>query len=153
MHDAIGAGFLRSWAVPERDGRRRQPDGSGNVIITQNDYRFGDGRCGVDWSMDGGRTWGSQLAPSGFTAPGFTAPRHYWDAGGDTSVGFDSTGEAYLMCQVFNRGTTSDLGGDASAFFLFRSADGGASWSFPGRRSCRATAPAPTASASSTRST
>ena len=103
-----------------------------NVIITQNDYRFGDGRCGVDWSMNGGRTWGSQLAPSGFTAPGFTAPRHYWDAGGDTSVAYDSTGEAYLMCQVFNRGTTSDLGGDASAFFVFRSADGGASWSFPG---------------------
>jgi hypothetical protein len=103
-----------------------------NVLISQNDYRFGDGRCGVDWSLDGGRTWGSQLAPSGFTAPGFTAPRHYWDAGGDTSVGFDSTGEAYLMCQVFNRGPTSDLDGNASGFFLFRSADGGASWSFPG---------------------
>ena len=75
---------------------------------------------------------GKPVGAPGFTAPGFTAPRHYWDAGGDTSVGFDSTGEAYLMCQVFNRGPTSDLGGDASAFFVFRSADGGASWSFPG---------------------
>ncbi len=36
------------------------------------------------------------------------------------------------MCQEFNRGSTSDLGGDGSAFLLFRSADGGASWSFPG---------------------
>jgi hypothetical protein len=107
----------------------RNPD---NVLISQNDYRFGDGRCGVNWSLDGGRHWGSQLPPSGFSAPGFHAPRHYWDAGGDTSVGFDSSGEAYLLCQEFNRGATSDLGGDASALLLFRSADGGASWSFPG---------------------
>ena len=108
------------------------PQNPRNILISQNDYRFSDGRCGVNWSMNGGRTWGSELAPSGFTAPGFTAPRHYWDAGGDTSVGFDSSGEAYLMCQVFNRGSTSDLGGDGSAFIVFRSADGGASWSFPG---------------------
>lgn len=103
-----------------------------NIVASQNDYRRGDGTCGVDWSKDGGRRWGSAVAPIGFSAPGFNAPRHYWDAGGDTSVGFDSSGEAYLMCQVFNRGATSDLGGNASAFFIFRSADGGASWSFPG---------------------
>ena len=108
------------------------PTNPRNILISQNDYRFSDGRCGINWSMDGGRTWGSQLAPQGFSAPGFAAPRHYWDAGGDTSVGFDSSGEAYLMCQQFNRGGTSDLGGDGSAFLLFRSADGGASWSFPG---------------------
>ncbi len=102
------------------------------IVASQNDYRRGDGTCGTDWSKDGGKRWGSTVAPIGFSAPGFTAPRHYWDAGGDTSVAFDSTGEAYLMCQAFNRGATSDLGGDASAFFLFRSADGGASWSFPG---------------------
>ena len=39
----------------------RNPD---NVLISQNDYRFGDGRCGVDWSLDGGHTK-SQLVPLG----------------------------------------------------------------------------------------
>ncbi len=103
-----------------------------NVVASQNDYRRGDGTCGTDWSNDGGRKWGSTVAPIGFTAPGFTAARHYWDAGGDPSSAFDSSGEAYLMCLAFNRGVTSDLGGDGSGIFLFRSGDGGASWSFPG---------------------
>ena len=107
-----------------------------NVIASQNDYRRGDANCGVDWSNDGGTHWGSTTAPMNFTTPGFTAARHYWNAGGDTSVAFDSGGEAYLMCQVFDRGSVVDLGlpqaFGASGFLLFRSADGGASWSFQG---------------------
>ncbi|HET6747815.1 MAG TPA: sialidase family protein [Actinomycetes bacterium] len=48
-------------------------------------------------------------------------------------MAFDSGGEAYLFCLAFNRGTpTSDSGLPASGLFLFRSADGGASWNFPG---------------------
>ncbi|HXJ63661.1 MAG TPA: exo-alpha-sialidase, partial [Actinomycetota bacterium] len=84
------------------------PTDPSNVIASQNDYRRGDANCGVDWSMDGGKRWGSTTAPMTFTQPGFTNPRHYWHAGGDTSVGFDSSGEAYLMCQVFGRGATAD---------------------------------------------
>jgi hypothetical protein len=113
-----------------------------NVIASQNDYRRGDANCGVDWSMDGGKRWGSETAPMSFTTPGFVHARHYWHAGGDTSVGFDSSGEAYLMCQVFGRGATADEESGAfgpSAFLLFRSADGGASWSFPGSTVARAT--------------
>jgi hypothetical protein len=30
--------------------------------------------------------------------------REYWEAGGDTSVAWDTRGNAYLSCQVFNRG-------------------------------------------------
>ena len=108
-------------------------------LISQNDYREGDGHCGVDWSIDGGKHWGSQLAPMGFGLPILDngGVRHYWTSGGDTSVAFDSTGEAYLMCQVFDRGFATDERGPlspfgASAFMIFRSADGGASWSFPG---------------------
>jgi hypothetical protein len=105
-----------------------------HLVAGQNDYRRGDGACGADWSRDGGRHWGSELAPLGFTAPGITGgARHYWDASGDPSVAFDSSGEAYLFCLAFNRGTpTSDSGLPASGLFLFRSADGGASWNFPG---------------------
>jgi hypothetical protein len=112
-----------------------------NVIASQNDYRRGDANCGVDWSTDGGKRWGSTTAPMTFTTPGFTHARHYWHAGGDTSVGFDSSGEAYLMCQVFGRGATADEENGAfgpSAFLLFRSADGGASWSFQGSTVTRA---------------
>jgi hypothetical protein len=105
-----------------------------HLVAGQNDYRRGDGACGADWSRDGGRHWGSELAPLSFTAPGITGgARHYWDASGDPSVAFDSGGEAYLFCLAFNRGTpTSDSGLPASGLFLFRSADGGASWNFPG---------------------
>ena len=47
-------------------------------------------------------------------------------------MAFDSSGEAYLFCLAFNRGTpTSDVNVLASGLLLFRSADGGASWSFP----------------------
>ena len=109
------------------------PRNPNNVLASQNDYRRGDGACGADFSLDGGGHWGSELVPIGFTAPGFTGARHYWDASGDTSVAFDASGEAYLLCQAFNRGApTSDVNVAASGIFLFRSADGGASWSFPG---------------------
>ncbi len=114
------------------------PKNPQNILISQNDYRRGDGSCGVDFSFDGGKSWGSELAPIGFGRAIFkNGLRHYWTSGGDTSVGFDSTGEAYLMCQVFDRPfPTNDVGDNAafgpSGFMILRSADGGASWSFPG---------------------
>lgn len=108
------------------------PNDPDNVIVGQNDYRNGDGSCGFDYSLDGGDTFGDGLLAESFTAPGFTAPRHYWDASGDPVVAFDSDGYAYYACLQFNRGATSDLGGNASGLFVYRSADGGASWTFPG---------------------
>ncbi|MGH2637581.1 MAG: hypothetical protein ACRDHU_15735, partial [Actinomycetota bacterium] len=75
-----------------------------NVIFGQNDYRNGDGSCGFDYSLDGGRHFGDGLLPESFTAPGFVAPRHYWDASGDPVVAFDSSGYAYYACLQFNRG-------------------------------------------------
>jgi hypothetical protein len=47
-------------------------------------------------------------------------------------VAFAASGEAYYSCLVFDRGSTSDTNSNASGFMLFRSHDGGASWSFPG---------------------
>jgi hypothetical protein len=108
------------------------PKNSRHLLAGQNDYRRGDGGCGADWSYDGGRHWGSELAPLSFTAPGFTQARHYWDASGDPSVAFDSSGEAYLFCLAFNRAPpASDVQSAASALVLFRSGNGGASWNFP----------------------
>jgi len=124
--------FLGRGQAQNETGVAVNPRNPRNVLIGQNDYRRGDGVCGADWSLDGGRHWGSELLPISFTAPGFTAARHYWDAGGDTSVAFDSSGEAYLFCLAFNRPAgTSDVNGTASGLFLFRSANGGASWNFP----------------------
>jgi hypothetical protein len=133
------AGYLGRGESQNETAVAVNPTNGANVLISQNDYREGDGHCGVDWSLDGGKHWGSQLAPMSFGRPVLDngGVRHYWTSGGDTSVAFDSTGEAYLMCQVFDRGYPTDERGanaafGASAFMIFRSADGGASWSFPG---------------------
>ena len=126
-------GFFGRSQGQNETGVAVNPRNPRHLVAGQNDYRRGDGACGADWSRDGGRHWGSELAPLSFTAPGFTGARHYWDASGDPSVAFDSSGEAYLFCLAFNRGApTSDAGLPASGLFLFRSADGGASWNFPG---------------------
>jgi hypothetical protein len=74
--------------------------------------------------------------PNGFTrGDGFGKPREYWQGGGDTSVAFDTKGNVYLACQLFNRGAAVSPNVDlSSAFFIFRStANGGASWNFTGR--------------------
>jgi hypothetical protein len=127
------AAFLGRGQAQDETAIAVNPRNPRKLVAGQNDYRRGDGACGADWSYDNGRHWGSELAPLSFTAPGITGgARHYWDASGDPSVAFDSSGEAYLFCLAFNRGEpTSDVNVLASGLFLFRSADGGASWNFP----------------------
>jgi hypothetical protein len=107
------------------------PKNGKNLVVGENNYQRGDGNCFAQFSLDGGRHWGDRSIPISFT-PGGSAPRHYWEASGDMSVAFDSTGEAYALCMAFDRGATSEANMNQSAFFLFRSHDGGASWSFPG---------------------
>lgn len=118
------------------------PTNSKNVVGSQNDYRRGDGSCGADFSLDGGKSWGSGLLPIGFSVPGVDQPstaRHYWTSSGDPAVAFDSSGAAYYSCGVFDRAQPSadnaacsnPAGACASGIFVFRSVDGGASWNFP----------------------
>jgi hypothetical protein len=127
-----GAAFLGRGQGQNETAVAVNPKNPRQLVAGQNDYRRGDGSCGADWSYDRGRRWGSELAPLSFTAPGFTEARHYWDASGDPSVAFDSSGEAYLFCLAFNRAApASDVDSNASGLFLFRSANGGASWNFP----------------------
>jgi hypothetical protein len=65
----------------------------------------------------------------------FGTPREYWQAAGDPSVAWDTRGNAYFSCQVFNRGQPTSPNPDlSSGFLIFRSTQNdGASWDFPGR--------------------
>jgi hypothetical protein len=116
----------------------QDPNNTRHIVASDNNYIRGDGTCGAHYSLDGGRSWQDATVPNGFTrgAPTFgNFAREYWQAGGDTSVGWDSHGNAYLSCQLFNRGTVSSQNPDASsAFVIFRSTQNdGASFNFPGR--------------------
>ncbi|HEU5380800.1 MAG TPA: hypothetical protein VFV38_35710 [Ktedonobacteraceae bacterium] len=108
-----------------------------NLVATYNDYRRGDGNCYGSFSRDGGRSWTDSTIPMGFTngAPFGGVARQYWQAGGDTSVAWDTRGNAYFSCQVFMRGPGTTNNPDlSSAFYIFRSTgNDGASWNFPGR--------------------
>jgi hypothetical protein len=109
------------------------PNNSQHLVASYNDYRRGDGNCGTSYSLDGGRNWIDSTVPTGFTF--FGSNREYWEAGGDTSVAWDTRGNAYLSCQLFNRGNPPTTSPDqSSAFVVFRSTgNNGASWNFPGR--------------------
>jgi hypothetical protein len=111
------------------------PRNANHLVSSYNDYRRGDGTCGVSYSLDGGKSWADSTTPNGFTrGTNFGAAREYWQAGGDTSVAWDSKGNAYLSCQVFNRGAGVSPNPDqSSAFYVYRStATNGASFNFPG---------------------
>ena len=113
------------------------PNNANDLVASDNDYRRGDGNCYGAYSLDNANQWNDTTVPMGFTngtAFGGVA-REYWQAGGDTSVAWDTKGNAYLDCQMFMRGgppvtNNPDL---SSAVYVFRSTqNNGASWNFPG---------------------
>ena len=57
------------------------------------------------YSLDGGKSW-SDSTPRclSLAEHPYGAARQYWQGGGDTSVAFDTKGNAYLSCQMFMRG-------------------------------------------------
>jgi hypothetical protein len=114
----------------------QDPANPDHILASYNDYRRGDGNCIGAYSLNGGRSWTDTLVPAGFTrGTAFGATRQYWEAGGDTAVAWDSKGNAYFECMVFQRGKPVTNNPDASsAFYVFRSTgNNGASWNFPGR--------------------
>ncbi len=112
------------------------PSDKRHMVASFNDYRRGDGGCYSSYSSDGGHSWTDSTPPTGFTRGGpYGAARQYWQAGGDTSVAYDTKGNAYLSCQMFMRGAGTTPNPDlSSAFFVYRSTgNSGASWNFTGR--------------------
>ena len=114
------------------------PNNPNHMVASQNDYRRGDGNCYGAYSLDGGKHWSDTTIPMSFVygANTWGTAREYWQAGGDTSVAWDTKGNAYFSCQVFNRGANglSPDPDQSSAFYIFRSTgNNGASWNFPGR--------------------
>ena len=115
----------------------QNPSNPRQLVTGFNDYRRGDGNCYGSFSSNGGSSWTDTTIPMSFTrgtAFGGVA-RQYWQAGGDPSVAWDTRGNAYFACQVFQRGpSTTNNPDQSSAVYVFRSTgDGGASWDFPGR--------------------
>ena len=113
----------------------QDPSSPGHLVASDNNYIRGDSTCGAHYSLDGGRTWSDSTVPNGFTRGPTGFARQYWQAGGDTSVAWDTRGNAYLSCQLFNRGTVASPNPDqSSTFVIYRSTgNNGASWNFPGR--------------------
>jgi hypothetical protein len=114
----------------------QNPNNPSQIVAGFNDYRRGDGTCGTAFSGNGGSNWADSTMPNGFTRGtnfGGVA-RQYWQASGDTSVAWDSRGNAYYACQVFMRGPgTTNNPDTSSAVYVFRSTgDAGASWNFTG---------------------
>jgi hypothetical protein len=112
------------------------PNNANHVLASYNDYRRGDGTCGTSYSLDAGKTWADSTLPNGFTrGTAFGAARQYWQGSGDTSVAWDTRGNAYLSCQQFLRGLVASPNPDqSSALYVYRSTGtNGASWNFPGR--------------------
>jgi hypothetical protein len=115
----------------------QDPNNPNHIIATDNDYRRGDSNCYAAYSLDAGQSWTDSTIPMGFTrgtAFGGVA-RQYWQAGGDPSVAWDTRGNAYYSCLVFQRGPAVTNNPDqSSAIYVFRSThNNGASWNFPGR--------------------
>ena len=108
----------------------------GHLIAGTNDYRTGDSQCYSEFSRDGGATWTEVAIPVGFSngANFGGVDREYWEASGNTSVAWDTKGNAYLNCEAFMRGPGTTNNPDlSSAFYVFRSTgNGGASWDFMG---------------------
>jgi hypothetical protein len=115
----------------------QDPNHPHHLVASDNDYRRGDGSCGTAYSLDGGQSWKDSRPPTGFVrgANFGGVAREYFEASGDTSVAWDTKGNAYLACQMFDRGNVGVTNNPdfSSGVYVFRSTlNNGASWNFPG---------------------
>ncbi|MEV2196552.1 hypothetical protein AB0I02_37070 [Streptomyces phaeochromogenes] len=112
------------------------PNNPKQMVASYNDFRRGQGTCGVSYSGDGGDHWADTTTPNAFVrGTAFGVARQYFQSSGDTSVDFDTRDNAYLLCQQFKRGTDVTNDPDrSSGIYVFRSTgSGGASFNFTGR--------------------
>lgn len=114
------------------------PNRPSSLVASSNDYRRGDSSCITSYSDDNGRSWRDSTPPMSFTgggAFGGGVARQYWQAGGDTSLAWDTKGNAYLSCLAYMRGQSVSANPDTSSgLYVLRSTGSrGASWNFPAR--------------------
>ncbi|HEX6488719.1 MAG TPA: hypothetical protein VF137_07600 [Candidatus Dormibacteraeota bacterium] len=86
-----------------------------NIIAGQNDSRIGFNKCGFDYSLDSGHTWGDGIPPF---YQALSPLGHTYDAGSDPALAFDSTGRAWFSCVLF------DVNSNASAIAVTPSTPG-----------------------------
>jgi hypothetical protein len=103
---------------------KANPTNSENLIAGQNDSRIGFNHCGFDYSFDGGDTWGDGIPPffqrtndppAGHTVGGGPGTGGAYQVASDPAVAFDSRGNAYYSCILF------DINTNASAVLVARS--------------------------------
>ncbi|MBB5867343.1 hypothetical protein F4553_000722 [Allocatelliglobosispora scoriae] len=137
---------LQAVADPDLHGRGQaqnepwlaiNPRNRNQIAVAYHDYSGGDANCGISYSSNGGRSWSDAVIPTQFmrgTAFGGKA-RQYFQAGGDPGLTWDSRGNAYYACGMFNRGPYQTPSDDqSSGVYIFRSTGtGGATWNFAGR--------------------
>ncbi len=91
------------------------PADATNIVGGQNDSRIGFNKCGFDYSLNSGVTWGDGLPPF---YQHLSPIGHTYDAGSDPAVTVDGTGRAWYSCVLF------DLASNASAVAATRSTPG-----------------------------
>ncbi|HEV7806201.1 MAG TPA: sialidase family protein [Solirubrobacteraceae bacterium] len=131
--DVAGRGQAQNETAVAAD-----PSRPSSLVASSNDYRRGDSSCITSYSHDNGRSWRDSTPPMSFTrgdAFGGGVARQYWQSGGDTSLAWDTKGNAYLSCLMFMRGQPVTANPDTSSgLYVFRSTGSrGASWNFPAR--------------------
>ena len=94
---------------------RVNPFDPNNIIVGQNDSRVGFNKCGFDYSLDGGNTWGDGLPPF---SQHLSLVGHTYDAASDPALTFDATGRAWFSCVTF------DINTNASGLFVVPSSVG-----------------------------
>jgi hypothetical protein len=80
------------------------PTDPNNVVAGQNDSRIGYNKCGFDYSLDNGATWGDGQPPF-FQV--WSTLGHTYDAASDPALTFDGTGRAWYSCVLFDVNTNA----------------------------------------------
>ena len=68
------------------------PFNSKDLVASDNNYIRGDGTCGAYYSHNGGRSGSNTTVPT-VSPAAYVLAREYWQAGGDTSVAWDTRGQ------------------------------------------------------------